>query len=156
GLIGLGGAELRLPLLIGVFGFEGLSAIILNKALTLTVVITALPFRTRAVPFSEVLTHWPGIVTLWAGSLIGAWVGAGWATRFSSRALYRVVASLLLFIAVVFFFGHGRTVDAPLFSGWLLIAAGVVAGFGIGVVAAMLGVAGGELLIPTLILLFGL
>jgi uncharacterized membrane protein YfcA len=33
--------------------------------------------------------------------------------------------------------------------------AGVVAGFGIGVVASLLGVAGGELLIPTLVLLFG-
>jgi uncharacterized membrane protein YfcA len=32
---------------------------------------------------------------------------------------------------------------------------GVVAGFAIGVVAALLGVAGGELLIPTLIILFG-
>jgi uncharacterized membrane protein YfcA len=33
--------------------------------------------------------------------------------------------------------------------------AGVVAGFAIGVAAALLGVAGGELLIPTLVLLFG-
>ena len=33
--------------------------------------------------------------------------------------------------------------------------AGVVAGFLIGVVASLLGVAGGELLIPTLVLLFG-
>ena len=33
--------------------------------------------------------------------------------------------------------------------------AGVVAGFVIGVVASILGVAGGELLIPTLVLLFG-
>jgi uncharacterized protein len=32
----------------------------------------------------------------------------------------------------------------------------VVAGFSIGVVASLLGVAGGELLIPTLILLFGI
>jgi uncharacterized membrane protein YfcA len=32
---------------------------------------------------------------------------------------------------------------------------GVVAGFGIGVVVALLGVASGELLIPTLVLLFG-
>ena len=36
------------------------------------------------------------------------------------------------------------------------VAAGVVAGFGIGVVAALMGVAGGELLIPTIVLLFGL
>jgi uncharacterized membrane protein YfcA len=33
--------------------------------------------------------------------------------------------------------------------------AGVAAGFAIGIVAALLGVAGGELLIPTLVLLFG-
>lgn len=32
---------------------------------------------------------------------------------------------------------------------------GVVAGFGIGIIAALLGVAGDELLIPTLVLLFG-
>jgi hypothetical protein len=33
GLIGLGGAEFRLPLLIGVFGFAALQAVILNKAM---------------------------------------------------------------------------------------------------------------------------
>lgn len=32
GLIGLGRAEFRLPLLIGLFGFQGLEAVILNKA----------------------------------------------------------------------------------------------------------------------------
>jgi len=42
-----------------------------------------------------------------------------------------------------------------LFSGWLQIAAGIVAGFIVGVIAALLGVAGGEFLIPTLVLLFG-
>jgi uncharacterized membrane protein YfcA len=37
----------------------------------------------------------------------------------------------------------------------LQVIAGTLAGFAIGVVASLLGVAGGELLIPTLILLFG-
>ena len=35
------------------------------------------------------------------------------------------------------------------------MVAGIAAGFCIGIVAALLGVAGGELLIPTLVLLFG-
>jgi len=42
-----------------------------------------------------------------------------------------------------------------LITGPTQIVAGVIAGFAIGVVAALLGVAGGELLIPTLLLLFG-
>ena len=45
GMIGLGGAEFRLPLLIGLFGFLALEAVILNKAMSLLVVATALPAR---------------------------------------------------------------------------------------------------------------
>lgn len=46
---------------------------------------------------------------------------------------------------------------APLVqAGLARLGAGLIAGFGIGVVAALLGVAGGELLIPTLVLLYGL
>jgi len=36
GLIGLGGAEFRLPLLIGLFRFAALEAVILNKAKALS------------------------------------------------------------------------------------------------------------------------
>ena len=39
GLIGLGGAEFRLPLLIGLFGFAALQAVIMNKAMSLIVVV---------------------------------------------------------------------------------------------------------------------
>jgi uncharacterized membrane protein YfcA len=56
----------------------------------------------------------------------------------------------------VLLFGHDATsVGPPLFGGVLQVLAGVVAGFAIGVVASLLGVAGGELLLPTLVLLFG-
>jgi uncharacterized membrane protein YfcA len=47
GLIGLGGAEFRLPLLIGAFHFAALEAVIVNKATSLVVVASALPFRRR-------------------------------------------------------------------------------------------------------------
>jgi uncharacterized membrane protein YfcA len=59
GLIGLGGAEFRLPLLIAVFGFVALEAVILNKAMSLIVVASALVFRSAAVPFDAVLSHLP-------------------------------------------------------------------------------------------------
>jgi len=106
------------------------------------------------VPFGEIAGHWAVIVNLLAGSLLGAWTGAEWATRLKSETLYRVIAVLLVLIAGVLLFAHDAEVGAPLFSGWGLIIAGIVAGFIIGVIASLLGVAGGEFLIPTLILLF--
>jgi uncharacterized protein len=155
GLIGLGGAEFRLPLLIGPFGFRALEAVILNKAMSLIVVASALPFRAATVPFATIAANWPIILNLLAGSLLGAWAGASWATRLSSRNLYRVLAILMVLIAGALVLGHdSQVVSAPL-SGWWQIAAGVVAGFAIGVVSSLMGVAGGELLIPALILLFG-
>lgn len=57
GLIGLGGAEFRLPLLIGVFGFLALQAVILNKAMSLIVVLTALPARLISVPYSDLAPY---------------------------------------------------------------------------------------------------
>lgn len=155
GLIGLGGAEFRLPLLIGLFGFAALSAIVLNKAMSLVVVASALLFRTKAVPIDDVASHWPIIVNLLAGSLLGAWCGADWATRMKSQTLYRVLALLLVLIAAILVAGHDHIAGYPLLTGWAQMVAGVITGFGIGVVASLMGVAGGELLIPTLVLLFG-
>jgi uncharacterized protein len=155
GLIGLGGAEFRLPILISLLGFEALPAVILNKAMSLIVVASALPFRASAVPWQAVAAQWPVIVNLLAGSLVGAWLGASWATTLSSRALYRVIAIMLVAIAGVLLFAHDRGAASAMLTGWPQTVAGIVAGLIIGIVAAVLGVAGGELLIPTVILLFG-
>ena len=156
GLIGLGGAEFRLPLLIGVFRFRALEAVIMNKAMSLVVVAASLVFRLKTVPLNVVASHWPIVLNLLAGSLLGAWFGAGWATRLKSASLYKVIAVLLVLIASLLLVGHEAVANHPLLMGPAQIGAGVVAGFAIGVVASLLGVAGGELLIPTLILLFGL
>lgn len=144
-----------MPILIGVFRFGPLEAVILNKAMSLVVVASALIFRQRAIPFDIVAAHWTIIANLLVGSLTGAWFGAGWATRFKSNTLYRVIAVMLGAIAGVLVFGHDLESGKALVEGPLQIGLGVIAGFGIGIVAALLGVAGGELLIPTLVLLFG-
>jgi uncharacterized membrane protein YfcA len=154
GMIGLGGAEFRLPLLIGVFGFVALSAVILNKALSLVVVLAALPARLAAVPASELGAHWTIALNLLAGSLVGAWAGATWAIRMRSSLLYKILAALMVLMAAALLITHTitlGTLDLPL---WAQVPSGVLAGFGIGVVAAIMGVAGGELLIPTIVLLF--
>ncbi|WP_206061202.1 TSUP family transporter [Nonomuraea basaltis] len=88
GMIGLGGAELRLPPLISLFGFAALAAVILNKAMSLIVVLTALPAR-LAVSLAELAAHWTVAANLLAGSLLGAWTGASWAVRMRSAASIR-------------------------------------------------------------------
>ena len=154
GLIGLGGAEFRLPLLIGVFGFVALQAVIMNKAMSLLVVLTALPVRLVAIPYDELAPHWYVAVNLLAGSLMGAWLGATWATRMRSATLYRVLAGLLVLIAAALAWGH--LVTSARWTCRRSRAAWSVSSlvWGSALVAALMGVAGGELLIPTIVLLF--
>lgn len=159
GLVGLGGAEFRLPLLLVVFGVLALQAVILNKAMSLVVVASALVSRSGSVPLGEVAGHWTIVVNLLAGSVIGAWLAAGWATQWNPLTLQRVSAALLVLIAMVLLVllvAHDSGDRRPALAGAWLVAAGVAAGLLIGAVASLLGVAGGELLIPTLVLLFGL
>ena len=154
GLIGLGGAEFRLPLLIGLFGFMALQAIILNKAMSLIVVATALPARLLNVPLDDLVAELDVIVNLLAGSLLGAWLGATWATQMASATLYRVIAALLVLIAIALAANHVGTIPSLDLATEAQVAAGVAAGLVIGIIAALMGVAGGELLIPTIVLLY--
>lgn len=160
GLIGLGGAEFRLPVLVGLFRFGTLEAVILNKAMSLVVVASAMVFRAQAVPINTLLDHSAVVVNLLAGSLVGAWWAAGHAMTLPRRLLDRIIMVLLVLLSLLMlseaFLGLHTNGDALVAPGTLRVVAGLIAGLGIGVVAALLGVAGGELLIPTIVLLFGL
>ncbi|MEU0572572.1 TSUP family transporter [Nonomuraea sp. NPDC005983] len=138
GMIGLGGAEFRLPLLISLFGFAALSAVILNKAMSLIVVLVALPARLAAVPFTDLTAHWSVAANLLAGSLLGAWAGASWAVRMRTATLYRVLAALMVLMAAALVLTHTTALGTLALPGPAQTIAGVAAGFGIGVVAAIM------------------
>lgn len=160
GLIGLGGAEFRLPVLVGLFGLATLEAVILNKAMSLVVVAAAWVFRSKEIPFDQLLVHREVALNLLAGSLAGAWWAAGHAIALPRIWLDRAVMVLLAGLALVMLSEAWLGLhdgSAPLFrDGPARFLAGLIGGFAIGTVAALLGVAGGELLIPTLVLLYGL
>lgn len=160
GLIGLGGAEFRLPVLVGVFRLSTLEAIVLNKALSLVVVAAALIFRIKTIPVEQLAAHLDVALNLLAGSLVGAWWAAGHAMTMSRHWLNRIIMVLLAGLALLMLMeswlgiqNHAKTLFDHLPT---QVVAGIAAGLGIGVVAALLGVAGGELLIPTIVLLYGL
>jgi hypothetical protein len=73
-----------------------------------------------------------------------------------SATLHKVLAALLAVIVAALaalHLGPVRTMDLPTAVRWI---AGLVAGSLIGIVAALMCVAGGELLIPTIVLLYGI
>jgi len=81
-------------------------------------------------------------------------LAAGSGTRMKSKTLYRVLAVLLVLIAVTLVATHLGDVRPSGIDGPWQVIIGVIAGVAIGVVAALMGVAGGELLIPTIVLLY--
>lgn len=157
GLIGLGGAEFRLPILVGFFGFATITAIIINKLVSLSVVVFSLFFRSSVIGFDEILPHTWTIINILMGSLVGAYFAADYACKISQKSLNKIILVILVILALSMLLGHEYIkAGEPLFENQtLLFASGIVAGVLIGVVAAVLGVAGGEFIIPTLILLYG-
>lgn len=158
GLIGLGGAELRLPALIALFGMALRSAIMVNIAVSLVTVLCGLAFRIASQGGTAFAEHWLPAVIMLGGSLVGAWFGAGLASTLNMRTLNQTVSALLIMIAVIIM-GHAWFVAAPVAVqdiGVGLGALGFVTGVAIGGVASVLGIAGGELLIPTLVLIYSI
>lgn len=157
GLIGLGGAEFRLPVLVGIFKFRTLKAITVNLVVSLVTVIFSFIFRAGYLHVDKVVANWHIVVNILAGSLLGAYIGTHFAASINERLLNRIVVIFLIALSGVLI-GHSFIVDLqslqiPAFA---RIVLGFAAGVVIGTFSSMLGVAGGELIIPTIILLFAL
>src|SRR3954469_19141460 len=75
GLIGLGGGEFRLPVLMYGIGFDARSAVPLNLLTSLVTLTFALAIRSGAVSLDAVLPYLPEIFGLLAGGTASAVVG---------------------------------------------------------------------------------
>ena len=158
GLIGLGGGEFRLPVLMHVIGFGARAAVPINLAVSLVTLSFALAARGHAVPLAGLGANLPEILGLLAGGMATAVWGARLIHQLSDARLVRLIGVLLAGLGVlllaeaVFPVGQGSWLgdDAVLRA-----VAGAAIGLGVGVVSSLLGVAGGELLIPALVLVFG-
>jgi uncharacterized membrane protein YfcA len=158
GLIGLGGGEFRLPVLMHGIGFDARSAVPLNLLISLVTLTFALAVRSAAVSLAAVVPYLPAMIGLLAGGMASAFVGVRLVGHLTDRRLIRLIAILLGILGLLLM----TEAFLPFESGDLLPAspmaqlmAGMVIGIGVGLVSSMLGVAGGELLIPALVLIFG-
>ena len=157
GLLGLGGAEFRLPLLVGIFGYALRRAISLNLAISFVAVLVAAAARWS---LGSQPPSWNAgfiVLAMMVGGVVGAAVGSRWLVRLSDARLHAAVRTLLVGIGALLILeaaGSWASPGLPLGQGGRSAAA-VVAGVGIGTASTLLGVAGGELIIPTLVLAFG-
>jgi len=154
GLIGLGGAEFRLPVLVGPLGYPAWRAVPLNLAVSIVTIAASLAIRSRSLSFAAVTPLLPVILALIAGAVVAAVAGTALIHRISDERLERIILVLLVVIGCALIVEGFLPGDGPGLlpggAGWR-IGAGVVFGLGIGLVSSLLGVAGGEVIIPTLI-----
>lgn len=158
GLIGLGGAEFRLPLLKALFRYPIHRAVALNLAVSLITLVASLAIRLRTTQIEPLRPMVPVMLGMIAGSMTGAFFGATWASRLSVRRLEQTVLLLLVAIGLAlmveaFIPFRGSGIPGSLA---VRLPVAVVLGLGIGIVSSLLGVAGGEIIIPTLVFVFGL
>ena len=156
GLLGVGGGEFRLPILICLLGFPVAIAAAANLVIGILTVTVGLTKRVLVGVFD------PGtislIITMSIGSIFGAYWGAALTGRVKEKYLKYAVGVLLTVLGLKMI--HGALVPEPtggLVAGYSIemLAFGAVLGLLIGIVCGSLGVAGGELRIPPLIYLFG-
>jgi len=154
GLIGLGGAEFRLPVLTFIFEFSTIHAVIINLIISWITVASSLIFRWES--WSAIDAYLPIVATLLSGSLIGASIGVSLASRINEKKLDKIVAVLLGILALVMFIEAAIHFDPLKLNSIALGLLGFCVGVIIGLFSSMLGVAGGELIIPTIALLYGI
>lgn len=158
GLIGLGGAEFRLPVLAGPLGYSAKRAVPLNLAVSLITIAASFAIRGKTLTLAPIQPYIPAIVAMICGGVTTAFIGTALFGKLSNEQLEKVILILLVIIGCALFIEGllPQSVPAlvPAVMIWRVLV-GLVAGLAIGMVSSMLGVAGGELIIPTLVFAFG-
>jgi uncharacterized membrane protein YfcA len=156
GLIGVGGGEFRIPVLLHLLRLPVKEAAGANTVIGLFVVVLSVARRWGQQPLTrEDLTV--GAIMA-AFSVAGAVIGAGQAHRLSTPLLRRIICLYLLAVGIWVVVEAIARAEHTLLEptgpmGWMLAA---VVGFLIAAASGALGVAGGEMRIPALMYLFAM
>lgn len=159
GLMGLGGAEFRLPILASYLHYSARQAVPLNLAISLVTIVFSLFSRSKILAFDSLISYQPIILSLIIGAGISAWLGATWARKISNEQLEKIILIFLVSIGLALVVEAFLPEALPAIVPTILlvqIVMGIICGLAIGLASSMLGVAGGELIIPTLVFGFGL
>jgi len=156
GLVGLGGAEERMPFILYYLRLSLEDMITAN--LLISFAVSGFNFATRfnaGVWSSDAV--YPALAMI-VGSIPGAYVGASLSHRVSQRALKAFISILLSIVIARVLYGLVIGGAASTQSGvsTLELVISILGGLGIGIISGSCGVAGGEYRIPVLTYLIGL
>jgi uncharacterized protein len=154
GLIGVGGGEFRIPVLLRVLRLPVKVAAGVNLIVGLFTVTLGVARRWGQVRWTrDDLTLG---VLMAAASLVGSAVGSRWAHRLSSPWLRKFIVAYLLAAGLWMVYEAAARADHVLLhpAGPARWALAVVVAFAIAALSGALGVAGGEMRIPALVYLF--
>jgi uncharacterized membrane protein YfcA len=158
GLVGLGGGEFRLPVLMYVVGYPARTAVPLNLAVSLVTLTFALVVRSWAVSVAALVPYLNEVAGLAVGGVASAFYGARFVSAIKNDNLIKTIAALLaaLGLLILFEVAHPFQYAQVIPAGAAVhFGAGFALGIIVGLVSSILGVAGGELLIPTMMFIFG-
>ncbi len=149
GMFGVGGGILIVPGLMAIGDFT-------QRLASGTSLATIVPLASVGV--ISYATHgsvsWIGALLLAAGAMAGAQLGTWLLARINLRVL-QIFFALFMFVAIASMFMVVPSRDAELVVTWLTGTELVVLGFATGTLAGLLGVGGGVIVVPALMLLFG-
>jgi hypothetical protein len=150
GLFGVGGGLIIVPILMTVFSWQGMSAdIAIHVAIgtsLMTIAVTSLSSMRAHHHYGT--TQWPLVIRLAPGLVVGSLAGAVVATSLPSQLLQRVFALFAVLMAVRLWLPSPPRVSDRLMGALAMRSYGVLTGL----ISAMVGIGGGTLIVPYLVM----
>ncbi|MGB9428819.1 MAG: sulfite exporter TauE/SafE family protein [Gammaproteobacteria bacterium] len=148
GLLGSGGSILTVPVLLYLVHMPDKLAIASSLGIVGGISLVG------AIPYAwQRLVQWRYVLLFGIPDMAGAWIGA-WIAEFLPGAVQLLIFAAVMLTAAVMMLRR-RTQDSAVTSRhavWKI----VLIGLGVGIVAGMVGVGGGFLIVPALVILGGL
>jgi len=147
GLLGSGGSILTVPVLVYLVGEPSKLAIAESLGIVALIsLVGALPFAIRGQ------VSWRSVALFGGPGIVGAYLGA-YVSQFMPGALQLAIfAGVMLLAAVMMFRGGGAAGGTTDRAFWKVM----LDGLGVGVLTGIVGVGGGFLIVPALVILCGL
>ncbi|HEY8339309.1 MAG TPA: sulfite exporter TauE/SafE family protein [Egibacteraceae bacterium] len=150
GLFGIGGGAVLVPLLVLVLRMPQHRAHATSLA---AIILTAAAGMIRFAGGSSV--DFGAGAAIAAGAVLGAYAGAAIMHRLSAQRLRQAFAVLLAVVSIQLLVGGEVTQGTIVLSGAAMVSGYVVLGLVAGVLSALMGVGGGVIMVPAMVLLFG-